>query len=200
MGMREEDGPGMDAIQGSEGVSGGRGSRTAFVLLNVVGGVLVLGSYAFELITHPETRGEVWGDVPGALQPLYTVCMFLAAGGYFFFTSYVLLRLDPERVRVFGRYGFGIFHVLYAAILFPSAAWLTLTFRMIDTPTSGLWIAIRLVLLVVGVCSLALIAAIRSAEPRGPVLHRALALVGAVLFAFQTAVLDALVWAAYFPV
>ena len=141
-----------------------------------------------------------WGEVPASLQPLYTVCMFLAAGGYFLFTSYVFFRLDPAKVRVFGRYGFGIFNALYAGILFPSASWLTLTFLMIDAPSSGLWIAIRTVLSVVGICSLLLIPALRSAEPRGPGLHRNLATVGAVFFTFQTAVLDALVWTAYFPV
>lgn len=177
-----------------------RGNRFRFALLNVVGGLLVLGSYGVGLATHPESRGAVWGGVPEGLQPLYTVCMLLAAAGYFFFTYYVFFRLDADRVRVFERFGFEAFEVIYAGILLPSALWMPLTFRMIAMPDPLLWMAIRIVLFVVGISSLALIAAIARARPAGPDLSRRLGLAGAVPFAFQTAVLDAIIWPAYFPV
>ena len=173
--------------------------RGRFALLNVVGGIAVLGSYVVGLMTHPESSGAVWGGVPEGLQPLYTVCMLLAAAGYFFFTPYVFFKLDVDEVRVFSRFGFGAFEVLYAGILIPSALWMPLTFRMIAAPDPALWVAIRVVLFVVGISSVALIAALQSATPPGRPLARRLAIVGAIPFAFQTAVLDALIWPAYFP-
>ncbi len=168
--------------------------------LNVLGGSAVLASYAHGLATHPEARGAVWGGVPESLQPLYTVCMLLATAGYFAFTGFVFLRLDAERVRIAGRLGFGIFNLLYAAILIPSALWMPLTFAMLEAPSALLWGAIRGVLAVVGVGSVGLMVALATVQPREPTRSHRLALVGSLPFCIQTAVLDAVVWPAYFPV
>lgn len=167
--------------------------------LVVVGGTAVLGSYVHGLGSNPETRGGLWGGVPGAWQAFYTANMFLAAAGWFAFTSYVLFRVPTGEPRVAGRFGFGLFTGLQAVILVGSALWLPLTFRMLDSPSAGLWALIRLDLLAVGVASLAIIAALLVLSPReSPGWHR-LAVIGAVFFSLQTFVLDALVWPAYFP-
>jgi hypothetical protein len=168
--------------------------------LNLLGGGAVLGSYAHGLLSNPLTRGDLWGGVPDALRPLYTVSMLLAAAGYFAFSYFVFFRLDPNRTRVAGRFGFGVFHALYALILVPSALWLPLTFEMLEAPSGALWLAIRGVLALVGVGSLGLVAALASARPPDARAARAVALAGAGAFSFQTAVLDAWVWPAYFPV
>ncbi len=167
--------------------------------LNVLGGIAVLASYIIGLAVHPQSSGAVWGGVPESLQPLYTVSMLLAAAGYFLFTPYILFSLDTHDVRIFGRYGFGAFNVIYIGVLLPSASWMPLTFEMLAAPDPVLWLSIRAVLLVVGAASLSLIAAIATASPPGRKGARSLAVLGAALFSFQTAVLDALVWPAYFP-
>ncbi len=167
--------------------------------LNVAGGVAVLGSYVHGIASNPQTRALVWGGVPEELKPLYTINMFLAAAGYFAFSFTVFFRLDPDRTRVAGRYGFGCFPILYGLILFPSALWMPLTFQMLAAPSPLLWAAIRVVLALVGIGSLGLLAAIATAEPRESPGARRVALAGAAFFSLQTAVLDALVWPAYFP-
>jgi hypothetical protein len=175
-------------------------ARRSLFWLNLLGGCAVLGSYAHGLASHPLTRGEVWGGVPDPLRPLYTASMLLAAAGYFAFSFFVFFRLDPARTRVAGRFGFGAFHALYALILLPSALWMPLTFAMLDSPSGALWAAIRVALALVGIGSLGLVAAVASARPSEARLARAAAVAGALAFSFQTAVLDALVWPAYFPV
>ncbi|MGH0031959.1 MAG: hypothetical protein ACQGVC_19385 [Myxococcota bacterium] len=174
--------------------------KRAFLWINLVGGLAVLGSYVHGLVSNPETRGQLWGGVPEALAPLYTVNMFLAAGGYFLFTYFVFLRLDPDRVRVFGRTGFGAFNAIYAAILVASALWLPLTFAMIESPSGLTWFAVRAVLTTTGVASVALLVAILRVSPHEAPLARRLAVVGCVPFVVQTALLDAIVWPAYYPV
>jgi hypothetical protein len=176
-----------------------RPGRRSLLGLNLMGGSAVLGSYAHGLATNPLTRGQLWGGVPEWLQPLYTASMLLAAAGYFAFGFFVFFRLDPRRTRVLGRFGYGAFHLLYGLILLPSALWLPLTFAMLEAPDDGLWRLIRVVLALVAAGSLGLVAAIASARPREARLARRVALAGALLFAFQTAVLDALVWPAFFP-
>jgi len=167
------------------------------IALNVVGGIAVLASYAIGLGSASSSGAALWGDLPEALRPFYTINMFLAAAGYFLFTPYIVFRLRPEQTRIGGRFGYALFPILYALVLIPSAIWLPLTERMIAQPSAALWALVRLDLACVGLGALGLLAsllALRSA-PRG----RALAVLGLVPFCLQTALLDALVWPAFFP-
>lgn len=186
-------------MQRSQTIRGGSSAmhpkRRTFVWINVIGGLAVLGSYAWGIGSHPETRNDVWGGVPGSLQGLYTVNMLLAATGYMFFTGFVFLRLDPTEARV-GARDFGVFNRLYGVILVGSALWMPLTFALLESPSLLLWWIIRLDLLAVGVASLGLLVALRRVKP-GPAPWPAVT--GAVFFCLQTAVLDALIWPAYFP-
>jgi hypothetical protein len=174
------------------------GTRRTMVAINVSGGAAVLASYAHGLATHPALRGAVWGEVPDALRPLYTASMLMATAGYFAFTYFLVFRADAS-ARVGERFDLRIFNWIYALILFPSAAWMPLTFAMLEAPDPVRWLAIRLVLGAVGIGSAALVAALlalRASGPRGA--HR-LAVAGSAAFAVQTALLDALIWPAYFP-
>ena len=125
--------------------------------------------------------------------------MFLAAGGYFFFTFYILFRLDPQTTRVFGTLGYNAFHLLYALVLFPSAAWLPLTARMAEQQGWVSMAVVRLDLFLVAIGALGLLVglvALGSNAPRG----RTLAIAGLLPFCLQTVVLDALVWPVFYPV
>jgi hypothetical protein len=172
--------------------------RWWLIAVNVIGGVAVLGSYAHGQLTHPDTSGAVWGGVPASLKPWYIVSMLMAATGYFLFTYYVGCALEPERVRIGARFGFGAFAWLYALMLVASALWMPLTFAMIETPTAGLWVGIRTVLFLVAIGSLGILIAVASATPRAGDWSYWLAILGATAFCVQTVVLDAFVWPAYF--
>lgn len=164
----------------------------------VPGGLAVLGSYAHGFLVYPEAMVAMWGGVPEALRPLYTAWMFVAAAGFFAYTSYLFLAVDPDRARV-GGFGFGLFHGLYAVILVGSTLWMPLTRVMVETPGSAIWTAIVVDLALVGLASLGLIAALMALRPRpAPRWHR-LAVAGACAFAFQTALLDAVIWPLAYP-
>jgi len=167
--------------------------------INVLGGCAVLASYAHGISSNPLTRGAVWGGVPDSLRPLYTINMVLAAAGYFAFSYFVFFRLDPDQTRIGRLFGFGVFNVLYAMILIPSALWLPFTFAMIESPSAGLWWAIRGLLGLVGIGSISLLAAVATARSPRAAGARWVAVVGGGFFCLQTAILDALVWPAFFP-
>ena len=167
--------------------------------INLVGGCAVLLSYAHGISSNPTVRGEVWGGVPDMLRPLYTINMFLAAAGYFAFSYFIFFRLDPDQTRIGSLFGFSVFNVLYALILIPSALWMPLTFAMLETPSTELWLAIRLTLGFVGIGSLGLLAAILTVESPRAEGARWAAVIGSGFFCFQTAILDAVVWPAFFP-
>lgn len=168
------------------------------IAIILFGGAAVLGSYLWGVLAQPEAGPILWGGVPEKIRPLYTVNMFLAAAGYFFFTFLILFRLDPTHAKRISRFGFGVFPVLYAAILIPSALWLPLTF-LADAQSSQvyLWI-VRIVLGVVGAASLGLFFILLKARPLQSTWAYRLALLGITFFCIQTAILDAMVWVAFF--
>ncbi len=171
--------------------------RLAWIVL--LGGGAVVASYIYSLGIDAATRMGLWGGMPAAHLPAYDASMALATAGYFAFTYFLLFRVDPDRVRIAGRLGYGLFQGLYVLILAPSALWLPLTSAMVQQPSSTLWLVIRLVLAVVGLGSAALLLALLTLRPRQPARAYWLAVVGSVPFCIQTAVLDLFVWTAFFP-
>lgn len=169
------------------------------LLVNLAGGTAVLASYAIGIMNHPEARGALWGEVPRAIMPVYTVSMFTAAAGYLAFTYFILFRLNPDGVTIAGHFSYALFPWLYALVLVPSALWMPLTFVMIGDPSLMTWIGIRAVLGITGIASLLLLAALIAVQPAEPAWAHRLAVAGCAAFCLQTAVLDALVWTAYFP-
>lgn len=170
------------------------------IAINIVGGALVLGSYAQGLIAHPENRNALWGGVPNSIQPLYTIGMILAALGYFAFTYFILFRIDAAEVHIAGRFGYWVFCLIYAVILIASALWMPLTYAALDRHSTGLFWAIRITLAVVGLGSLALLATLLSLHTSHSSYAYWLAVAGSAAFCLQTAILDALVWPAFFRV
>ena len=164
------------------------------ILINILGGAAVLGSYAIGLLTHPNASQVLWGEVPDSIRPYYTASMFLAAMGYFAFIYFILFRLDPIKTRVAGRFGFGLFTALFAGILIPSALWMPLTYLAVERSSLALVWVVRIVLWLVALASLALFYAILKVEPRQSLWAQRLALVGCIAFYIQTAFLDAIVW------
>jgi hypothetical protein len=167
------------------------------LFINLLGGGAVIGSYIWGFLTHPNAGQALWGGVPDSIRPFYTAGMFLAATGYFAFTYFILFRLNPSETRVLDRFPFGLFNVLYAAILIPSALWMPLTLFALEGPSLGLLWTVRIVLAVVGLASVGLLFALLKVEPRLPRWAYQLAVAGCVGFCLQTAILDAIVWVAF---
>lgn len=172
--------------------------RLQFVLVNVVGGLAVLASYAIGLASPTTSGGALWGGVPQALRPVYAVSMLTATVGYFCFTGFVLLRVPTIGIRFFGRHGFGFLNGLYAAVLAASALWMPLTLAYLETPRTGIWWLVRLDLAVTAIGSLGVLAALLASNlDHGDRWYR-LAILGLLAFSFQTVVLDAIVWPSFF--
>lgn len=173
--------------------------KLAMLIIILVGGTAVMVSYIYPIMTQPQYVEPAWGGVTPDIRRFYAPSMLLAASGFFFYTYFLLLRVDPDQARIAGRFGFWVFNVLYAAILVGSALYMPLTFAFVAEPSMRLWWVIRLVLAVVGLASLGLLGSLLALKPRRPAWAYWLAVAGSVTFSFQTAVLDMLVWPALYP-
>jgi len=168
------------------------------LVINIIGGAAVIGSYIFGLNVQAGGADALWGGVPENIRPVYCVSMILAGLGYFAFMYFILLPLVPGEVLIGGRFGFGLFYAIFLIILIPSAFWMPLANMYVGNPSAGTWIWVRTVLALVGLGSIALVWALLSLQTRVPGISYWLAVVGSGYFAFHTAILDAIVWAALF--
>ena len=168
------------------------------LIINVLGGAAVIGSYVLGLRGQSGGANVLWGGVPANLRPVYTVSMILSALGYFAFVYYIFLQLIPAQTSIAGISGFTLFYVIFLFILIPSAFWMPLTNMYVGNPSTGIWIAVRTVLAIVGLASIALVWALLTLQGRVAGIAYWLAVVGSGYFAFHTAILDAIVWATLF--
>jgi len=174
-------------------------TRVPFLLVNVIGGVAVLGSYAWGIATHPESAGALWGTLPDAVIPFYTGCMPFAAVGYLTVFAFLLAQ-PPEAVRFAGGPAFPWFLGSHAVFLLASTLWMPLCFAALDGPNPGLLPLIQVVLAVAGGAAMVhIIWLLRLVESPRPRLRKA-AVVGAVFLMVQCTILDALIWPRFFDV
>jgi hypothetical protein len=175
-----------------------RTEHIILLIINVLGGVAVLVSYVIGLRGQSGGANVLWGSVPESVRPVYTVSMILSALGYFAFLYYIFFRLDPSQVNIAGVAGFTLLYVIFLFMLVPSAFWMPLTNAYVGNPNTGIWVWVRVVLAMVGLASIALFCSILTMQGKVPGVAYWLAIVGSGYFAFHTAVLDAIVWAALF--
>ena len=171
--------------------------QTILLIINVVGGVSVVGSYVLWLRGSPSGADALWGGVPARIRPVYGVSMILSAIGYLAVLYYLLVEAVPDEAIIGGNLGFEWFIPIIVLMLFPSASWMPLTSLYVDRPSTGKWIATRTVLFIVGLASIALAWALLALEPSGGAAYW-VAVVGSIWFAFHCFILDGVVWAALF--
>jgi hypothetical protein len=174
-------------------------SAVRSLLLTIAfGGAAVLYSYYEGMLGTSAVGDALWGGIPDAARPLYTINMFLAAAGFFLFSPYLVLRLAPEADSLDSHAHFQRIRLFYVLVLIPSALWIPLTAHVIAYPSTAAWLAVRLDLFLVAIGTLGLLFEVVSTRPVTP-RGRRLAILGMLPFSMQTVLLDALVWPAYFP-
>ncbi len=164
----------------------------------VLGGAAVIGSYVVGIKGKEGAADTLWGGVPERIRPLYGVSMVLSAAGFLAVLYYVFFRLAPDEVVIGGRLGFAILFPIFVVILAPSALWLPSSKLYVDKPSALKWVMVRVVLLLVGLASIALAWAFFALEVDNRDAAYWAATVGSCYFAFHTFVLDAIIWAALF--
>ena len=172
--------------------------KTALFVINVLGGIAVIGSYIYGLMTHPGQGNDLWSGVPEAIRGVYGLSMLFAAAGYLLFFYQIVVRLKLATVKLPWGLPYPTFHVLFVAILLPSSLWMSLTFAWLSDPSAATWIAVRAVLFVVGLASAALFLVLAGLRTTAPDQHWWPATIGAAMFAFHTLGLDAILWPVLF--
>jgi len=167
-------------------------AKIILLVVNIIGGMAVIGSYVLGLSGKTDGTNALWGGMPLSVRPVYTISMIISALGYFAFLHFILFRLNPAS------FNFNILYLIFLGILVPSAFWMPLTNAFVANPGTALWIIIRLVLAIVGLSSCALAGVLISLHTRETGFAYWLAVAGSVYFAFHTAILDMILWPIFF--
>ncbi len=173
-------------------------NKRSLIILILVGGMLVLGSYGLVIRENADTMSAMWGEVPEGFMPFYQANMVWGVAGYFFYTTYLLFMMPEGATGFSAQLENRLLLVFYALILFPSALWTPLTLIMVSHPSSLTWMFIRIVLVLTGAGSLGLLYLLLRARPKKLSLFYLLAVVGSIGFCLQTVLLDAVMWPIFF--
>lgn len=169
-----------------------------FIVVNLVGGFLVLLSYAYTLKAGSQGQTALWGGIPQTSRGLYTLSMLLATISFFIFNFFILLKVDPKEAMLGNFSAYCIFTLFYILILLPSAAWTPLTLLFIQGQKPALWILIRIILFLVALGALGVLITLLFLQPKQSGLFYWSAVAGITIFFLHTFILDSLIWPAVF--
>jgi hypothetical protein len=168
--------------------------QLVLLIINVLGGAAVILSYIYGLKGQSGGANVLWGNVSVGIKPWYFVSMIISAISYFAFIYYILFRIDPAASNI----SYYLFYAIFLVILIASAFWMPLTNIYVSNHGTGTWVAVRCVLALVALGSIALVWALLALSPDTRGIAYWLAVAGAGYFAFHTTILDAITWAALF--
>lgn len=173
--------------------------RTSMLVIIVLGGIGVLGSYAHGIATHPGQTDLLWGELPSSVQGIYTGMMIPAALGFLTFTAYIVAN-RPEELNLRGGPAQPLLTANYFVFLLTATLWMPLCWIALDGKSEWLLMPIQAVLALTGLAALGFIVLLaRLQDPPRP-RFRLAALVGAVFLFLQCGILDALIWPRFFGV
>ena len=65
--------------------------QNQLMIINIIGGLFVLGGYVYALINNPTNRMQLWGGVPENYRSWIVGMMFVSAFGYCYAMKFLLL-------------------------------------------------------------------------------------------------------------
>jgi len=156
--------------------------RKTLWLINIIGGIGVLGSYAWGIGTQADPA-RLWGQISESVQGPYSACMPFAALGYLVLLAYTHVRPHPRMVTAM------------TVMLVFSTIWMPLCFAVLDHgwPVGS----VQIVLAATAAASLTMLWHVITDPVRDRL--RIAACVGAAAFCLQTVLLDAIIWPRFFP-
>lgn len=174
-------------------------TRIIFALVNIFGGMAVLGGYAWCLVTYPENRDALWGGVNGTLRSIFTLSMFLAAAGYITFCYVTIFQVGEQTLDIDTVFGTNRIVILAIVFLASAATWMPSLIAFIRNG-EGHWWAVCTLSLWVTAISLLLMTGVTAISPVDGIAKTSLnaSVAGLAYTTFHCLFLDAIVWVALY--
>ena len=172
-----------------------------FLIINVVGGISVLGGYLVCLYVFPDQREALWGGVQNRWQSVFTVSMLMATAGYLLFSYGILFKSSPEEFSSRLLNNSHAISVLCMTFFISAAIWMPATIAYLKTGNS-IWWTISVTSLWITAISLLATTLIVIVYPLAipSIVYRGLTIAGISYITFHCLVFDAIIWVARFDI
>ena len=173
---------------------------TVFFLVNLIGGILVLSSYAWGLWSFPFHRHLIWGDIGFSTQKIIVPFMFLAAIGYIVSAYWFWKIIPPNDFKFAGNFDYGTIILFFSMFLGLSSLWMPMAIQSVIS-NSPLWIVLtKVILFFVAICSLLILFGIFNSSTLGNQIlpGKYFSLIGWFFLCVQTVIFDGIFWSLKF--
>ena len=173
--------------------------QVTFILVNMIGGILVLGGYAIGIGNFPEHRNSLWGGVSTSWRQAIVVSMLIAAVGYLMFCYMAVFKDGATHFSHDWLLGDHSVTILTAIFLISAACWMPFLLTYIISGTNFWWI-LTVVALWITALSLILLCLVVATYNGNDIssTEKILALVGLTAITFHCLVMDAILWVVFF--
>ena len=170
-------------------------SQYLFVLVNIIGGVSVIGGYILGLSMYSEHREALWGGVNGHLRTVFTISMLLAATGYIIFCYATIVKGGAEEFGVNHIFGQHSLSIISAIFLISASLWMPTTIAFVHTGVSYLWVIAISSLWVTALSLLWMTAIVAFSDPQSIAgITKYSSVIGLAYITFHCMILDAVCW------
>jgi hypothetical protein len=169
--------------------------QTVFLIVNLVGGTAVLGSYAIGLGYFPEYRNELWGGIQGIWRNILVVSMLLSGAAYLTFCYFIVFRQDIHTYNAHFILGPQTIALLTGVFLLSATLWMPSAILYMHTENNIWWIFTIVTLWVTALSLLSLtgLFAFPTTAPI-PVFDRIICTVSLSIITLHCLVIDAITW------
>ena len=173
--------------------------QLTFVLVNIIGGVIVLGGYWIGIGNFPEHRNSLWGGINATWRQTIILSMLIAAVGYLTFCYFAVFKDGATHFGNEWLLGNHSVSILAAVFLISAACWIPFLLNYIIAGNS-IWWALTVVVLwitALSLIALCLIVACYTGSDFSTI-EKSLSLVGLAAITFHCLVMDAILWVLLF--
>ena len=171
---------------------------TMFLIVNVIGGIFVVGGYVVGFSLFSEAKETMWGGINSSQKPIFQISMIFAALGYLLFCYIAMFKfghnwsnlMDIDAVIVL---------ILSASFLMSAALWLPLGIWYQETGVRTAFVLMVLVLWVTALSLLAITLLLVFREMEISLVTKVIACLGIGYITFHCLVFDAIIWVLKFP-
>ncbi|MFL2763846.1 MAG: hypothetical protein ACJ0A6_02400 [Dehalococcoidia bacterium] len=170
-----------------------------FILINLIGGIFVIGSYILGFNSELEDKLALWGGITGKTRQLFTISMLLSATGYLTFLFYMIFKggLDNNDNPTF--IGLNIFLILSVIFLLSASIWMPATVKFLETSLNYWWVITVIVLWITAISLMTMLITLIYTNNLEHNISLNLATIGIGYITFHCLVLDAIIWVFKFP-
>ncbi|MBI21466.1 MAG: hypothetical protein CL780_04380 [Chloroflexi bacterium] len=169
---------------------------TNFLLINIIGGILVISSYFWGYIKYPFHRNLLWGSIGLNFQKVFVLSMICGMLGYLVSAFWFWKIINHDNFIFGNNYDFHIIITSFSFFLGISALWMPMAIKSLISKNK-LYINItKLILVFVAILSLFILYSIVTSNDieNNMIPGKNIPIIGWAILSIHTVIFDCVIW------